>query len=139
MSPGTNALEARRLSCGYGPSVVVRDFDLHVGQGEVVALLGAKGAGKTTALLTIGGVLPAICGEITAMGERIERWPAPRIARHGVVSIPDDRGLFPKLTIRENLQLARRRGSTDALDLFPELRQRLGTPAGLLSAASSRC
>ncbi|HLY83607.1 MAG TPA: ABC transporter ATP-binding protein [Acidimicrobiales bacterium] len=138
MSPGTNALEARRLSCGYGPSVVVRDVDLHVGQGEVVALLGANGAGKTTTLLTIAGVLPAMRGEITAMGERIERWPAPRIARHGVVSIPDDRGLFPKLTVRENLQLARRRGSADALDLFPELTRRLGTPAGLLSGGQQQ-
>jgi branched-chain amino acid transport system ATP-binding protein len=138
MSPGTNALEVRGLSCGYGPSVVVRDVDLHVGPGEVVALLGANGAGKTTTLLTIAGVLPAMRGEITAMGERIERWPAPRIARHGVVSIPDDRGLFPKLTVRENLQLSRRRGSADALDLFPELKQRLGTPAGLLSGGQQQ-
>jgi len=134
----TNVLEVCGLSCGYGASVVVRDLDLHVAAGEVVALLGANGAGKTTTLLTIAGVLPAIAGSIDAMGQGIERWPAPRIARHGVVSIPDDRGLFPKLTVRENLQLARRRSSTQALDLFPELRSRLRTPAGLLSGGQQQ-
>jgi branched-chain amino acid transport system ATP-binding protein len=135
-----NALEVRGLSCGYGQSIVVRDLDLHVGQGEVVALLGANGAGKTTTLLTLAGLLPAITGEIVVMGEPIQRWPAPRIARHGVVSIPDDRGLFPKLTVRENLQLARRRRrrASDALELFPELAQRLGTPAGLLSGGQQQ-
>jgi branched-chain amino acid transport system ATP-binding protein len=134
----TDVLDLRRLSCGYGASVVVRDLDLRVAPGEVVALLGANGAGKTTTLLTIAGVLPAISGEVVLDGARVDRWPAPRIARHGVVSIPDDRGLFPKLTVRENLQLARRRHSADALDLFPELRSRLGTPAGLLSGGQQQ-
>jgi branched-chain amino acid transport system ATP-binding protein len=130
----TDVLDVRDLSCGYGASVVVRDLDLRVAPGEVVTLLGANGAGKTTTLLTIAGVLPAIHGEVRLDGVRVDRWPAPRIARHGVVSIPDDRGLFPKLTVRENLHLARRRCSADSLDLFPELRRAralLGTPAGL--------
>ena len=134
----TDVLAVRGLSCGYGPSVVVRDLDLRVAAGEVVALLGANGAGKPTTLLTLAGVLPAIAGEIELAGQRVERWPAPRIARHGVVSIPDDRGLFPKLTVRENLQLARRRHSAHALDLFPDLRSRLGTPAGLLSGGQQQ-
>jgi len=138
-----NALDVRGLSCGYGSSVVVRDLDVHVGAGEVVALLGANGAGKTTTLLTIAGVLPAISGDVVALGHRIERWPAPKIARHGVVLLPDDRGLFPKLTVRENLALARSRRSrpvdaTDALGLFPELESRLGTPAGLLSGGQQQ-
>jgi branched-chain amino acid transport system ATP-binding protein len=133
----TDVLAVHGLSCGYGPSVVVRNLDLRVSAGEVVALLGANGAGKTTTLLTLAGVLPAITGEIELAGRRVERWPAPRIARHGVVSIPDDRGLFPKLTVRENLQLARRH-SAHALDLFPELKQRLGTPAGLLSGGQQQ-
>lgn len=133
-------LEARRLCCGYGASVVVRDLDLHVDRGEVVALLGANGAGKTTTLLTLAGPLPAISGEVLFEGDRIERWPAPRVARRGVASIPDDRGLFPKLTVRENLRLAsrRRRHGDDPLDLFPDLRQRLGTPAGLLSGGQQQ-
>jgi branched-chain amino acid transport system ATP-binding protein len=137
---GTHLLEAHGLCCGYGASVVVRDLDLHVDAGEVVALLGANGAGKTTTLLTLAGSLPAISGELLFEDERIERWPAPRIARRGVASIPDDRGLFPKLTVRENLQLAsrRRRQASDPLDLFPELRDRRGTPAGLLSGGQQQ-
>ena len=137
---GTHLLETRGLCCGYGASVVVRDLDLHVDAGEVVALLGANGAGKTTTLLTLAGSLPAISGELLFEDERIERWPAPRIARRGVASIPDDRGLFPKLTVRENLQLAsrRRRQAKDPLDLFPELRDRRGTPAGLLSGGQQQ-
>jgi branched-chain amino acid transport system ATP-binding protein len=137
---GERRLQARRLCCGYGASVVVRDLDLHVDAGEVVALLGANGACKTTTLLTLAGVLPAISGEVLFEGERIERWPAPRIARRGMASIPDDRGLFPKLTVRENLQLAsrRRRQASDGLDLFPELGKRLGTPAGLLSGGQQQ-
>ncbi len=135
-----NVLEVRGLCCGYGSSVVVRDLDLHVGAREVVAILGANGAGKTTTLLTLGGVLPAISGEVVALGRRIERWPAPKVARHGVVLLPDDRGLFPKLTVRENLALAnsRRGRATDALDIFPELQTRLRTPAGLLSGGQQQ-
>jgi len=132
-----DVLTVRGLSCGYGASVVVRDLDLRVAAGEVVALLGANGAGKTTTLLTIAGLLPPIAGDIELLGEAIGRWPAPKIARRGVVSIPDDRGLFPKLTVRENLLLARRRGE-DALGLFPELQSRLGTPAGLLSGGQQQ-
>ncbi|MET0902697.1 MAG: ABC transporter ATP-binding protein [Acidimicrobiales bacterium] len=133
-------LEARALCCGYGSSVVVRDLDLHVDAGEVVALLGANGAGKTTTLLTLAGSLPALGGEVLLDVEPIQGWPAPRIARRGVSCIPDDRGLFPKLTVRENLQLASRsrRQAGDTLDHFPELRDRRGTPAGLLSGGQQQ-
>jgi branched-chain amino acid transport system ATP-binding protein len=134
-----SVLELEGVSCGYGSSVVVRDLDLHVDAGEVVALLGANGAGKTTTLLTIAGVLPAAGGEIRFLGERIERWPAPRVARHGAVLVPDDRGLFPKLTVRENLALsAPRKASGDPLALFPELQARVDTPAGLLSGGQQQ-
>jgi len=140
VAPAATVLDVRGLCCGYGASVVVRDLDLQVRAGEVVALLGANGAGKTTTLLTIAGALPTIRGEVVLGGEHIERWPAPRVARRGVVSIPDDRGLFPKLTVRENLHLAGRRGrtSSQALDIFPELRDRIGTPAGLLSGGQQQ-
>jgi branched-chain amino acid transport system ATP-binding protein len=135
-----SVLELEGVSCGYGPSVVVRDLDFHVDGGEVVAVLGANGAGKTTTLLTIAGVLPAAGGQIRFLGERIERWPAPRIARHGAALVPDDRGLFPKLTVRENLALSapRKRKADDPLALFPELHARLNTPAGLLSGGQQQ-
>jgi branched-chain amino acid transport system ATP-binding protein len=140
MSASTRALDVNDASCGYASSVVVRGLDLHVEAGEVVGLLGANGAGKTTTLLTIAGALPLLSGEIRLFGQRIHRWPAPRIARHGVVSIPDDRGLFPKLTVRENLSLvtSRRGNAHDALDLFPELQSRMSTPAGLLSGGQQQ-
>jgi len=134
-------LETRGLSCGYGTSVVVRDLDLRVDGGEVVTLLGANGAGKTTTLLTLAGVLPALSGDVVVLDERVERWPAPRIAQLGATLIPDDRGLFPKLTVRENLALARprrHRTGSDPLALFPELRQRWRTPAGLLSGGQQQ-
>jgi branched-chain amino acid transport system ATP-binding protein len=133
-------LELCGVSCAYGSSTVVRDLDLHVDRGEVVAVLGANGAGKTTTLLTIAGVLPAAGGQIRFLGERIERWPAPRIARHGAALIPDDRGLVPKLTVRENLALsAPRKGKgDDPLALFPELQARQRTPAGLLSGGQQQ-
>jgi branched-chain amino acid transport system ATP-binding protein len=135
-----SVLATTGLSCGYGASVVVREVSLRVDAGEVVALLGANGAGKTTTLLTLAGVLPVIDGTIEMFGQRVDRWAAPQVARHGTVLIPDDRGLFPKLTIRENLTLAmpRRGVRGDPLELFPELQSRMGTPAGLLSGGEQQ-
>ena len=133
------ALAAQSLSCGYGDSVVVRDLDLEVRSGEIVALLGANGAGKTTTLLTLAGVLSPVAGEIRLFGERCTGTSAAERARRGVSLIPDDRGLFPKLTVRENIMLAtRRRRDTGALELFPELSERLSTPAGLLSGGQQQ-
>ena len=134
------ALAAQSLSCGYGNSVVVRDLDLEVRSGEIVALLGANGAGKTTTLLTLAGVLPPAAGEIRLFGEGCTATTAAERARRGVSLIPDDRGLFPKLTVRENIMLAtrRRRRDTGALELFPELSERLSTPAGLLSGGQQQ-
>jgi len=127
------------LSCGYGDSVVVRGLDLEVRSGEIVALLGANGAGKTTTLLALAGVLQPAAGEIQLFGERCTGTTAAERARLGISLIPDDRGLFPKLTVRENLVLAtRRRRDTGALELFPELRDRLSTPAGLLSGGQQQ-
>ena len=132
-----SVLELEGVSCGYGPSVVVRNLDLHVDGGEVVAVLGANGAGKTTTLLTIAGVLPAAGGQIRFLGERIERWPAPRIARHGAALVPDDRGLFPKLTVRENLALLRRTAGRDPWMLFPRSTLGKGHRQGSLRRPSS--
>ena len=133
-------LATQGLSCGYGPSVVVRDLTITVGEREVVALLGANGAGKTTTLLTLAGVLRPANGDIEVFGQRVNNWNAPKLARAGVVMIPDDRGLFPRLTVRENLAVAqaRRRQPADPLELFPELQPRLGTPAGLLSGGQQQ-
>ncbi|MGZ8735246.1 MAG: ABC transporter ATP-binding protein [Acidimicrobiia bacterium] len=147
-------LALRKLSAGYEGIPVVRDLDLEVSAGEVVALLGANGAGKTTTLLTVSGILPRIGGELDVFGaavpmpRRIRLPGAPsatgvwRRARSGVAYVPEDRSLFFDLTVAENLRVARRRRDQpavdDALDHFPALRPLLARRAGLLSGGEQQ-
>lgn len=136
-------LELRGLHAGHGGAAVVRDLDLTVGEGEIVALLGANGAGKTTTLLTISGFLPTIAGEVRLFGlalDRRSRRPS-RIAARGVAHVPEDRSLFYGLTARENLRLGCRRGAVDideVVGLFPALESRLDCKAGLLSGGEQQ-
>lgn len=128
-------LETRDMHAGYGDVTVVRDLNLTVGTGEVVALLGRNGAGKTTALLTIAGALRPISGEIQFLGTPDRSSLAGR-ARRGLGLMTDDRSIFFGLTVRENLRLAR--GTGDALSVFPELGGMLDRPAGLLSGGEQQ-
>jgi branched-chain amino acid transport system ATP-binding protein len=128
-------METRGVDAGYGDVTVVRDLNLRVESGEVVAVLGRNGAGKTTALLTLAGVLRPLAGEIWFMGERDRSSLAGR-ARQGLGVMTDDRSIFFSLTARENLRLARGKG--DVLTLFPELDQLLDRPAGLLSGGEQQ-
>jgi branched-chain amino acid transport system ATP-binding protein len=134
-------LGCRALRCGYGPTTVVRDVDLDVAAGEVLAVLGPNGAGKTTLLLTMAGLLPRQGGEVVIDG-RPSRSGRPRDAsRAGLVLVPDDRSLFPGLTTRENLEAARLRGGPSArslLDVFPSLANRWNVPAGSLSGGEQQ-
>jgi len=147
-------LTLRKLSAGYDHIAVVRDLDLEVSNGEVVALLGANGAGKTTTLLTVSGILPRISGELEVFGvpvakPRRVRLPGTptatgvwRRARGGVAHVPEDRSLFFDLTVAEHLRVARRhrdRAAVDeALDHFPALRPLLTRRAGLLSGGEQQ-
>jgi branched-chain amino acid transport system ATP-binding protein len=128
-------METRGVDAGYGDVTVVRDLNLRVESGEVVAVLGRNGAGKTTALLTLAGVLRPLAGEIWFMGERDRSSLAGR-ARQGLGVMTDDRSIFFSLTARENLRLARGKG--DVLTLFPELGPLLDRPAGLLSGGEQQ-
>jgi branched-chain amino acid transport system ATP-binding protein len=128
-------LETRALNAGYGDVTVVRDLDLHVESGEVVAVLGRNGAGKTTALLTLAGALRPLSGEVWFMGAE-DRSSLGSRARRGLGLMTDDRSVFFSLTARENLRLAR--GGADVLALFPELEQLLDRPAGLLSGGEQQ-
>ncbi len=128
-------LETRGLHAGYGDVAVVRDFDLSVSAGEVVALLGRNGAGKTTALLTMAGALRPLSGEIRFLGAADKSSLAAR-ARRGMGLMTDDRSIFFGLTVRENLRLAR--GNDRVLSLFPELQRILDRPAGLLSGGEQQ-
>lgn len=133
MSP---LLELRGLTSGYGGVAAVHDIDLTVEGGEIVALLGANGAGKSTTLLTIGGVVPLMGGEIHANGELL-RGPLHRRARQGLALITEGRSVFRRLSVETNLRLGR--GSVDrALASFPELEPLLDRRAGVLSGGEQQ-
>src|SRR3954447_25782015 len=105
-----HALVIRDLSAGYRGVPVVRDLNLEVRPGEVVALLGPNGAGKTTTLETIAGLNRPITGTIGLSGEAVGGRPAHLLARQGLALVPEGRALFPGLTVREHLRLAGGRG-----------------------------
>ena len=129
-------LRAEGLSAGYGELAAVRELDLEVRAGEVVALLGPNGAGKTTTLLTLAGELPPLAGAVEYLGRR-DRAPLHKRVRAGVGFVPEERSVFHSLSVGANLRLGP--GPTDAaLDLFPELRALLGRRAGLCSGGEQQ-
>jgi branched-chain amino acid transport system ATP-binding protein len=121
-------LEARGVHAFYGQSHVLHGVDLSIAAGETVTLMGRNGMGKTTTIRTLLGLLPARSGQVLVRGQDVSRWPAHRIARLGIGLVPEGRGIFPTLTVRENLAVAARPGPWTyhrALALFPRLRKRL--------------
>ena len=135
-------LTVEALDTGYDGVAVVRNLSLHVDAGEVVALLGPNGAGKTTTLMTISGMGQILDGSVTIMGRSVPRLrQAHRVARWGVIHVPENRGLLFQLTVRENLQLAKTRGRVDidrAVDFFPALGPLINRRAGLLSGGEQQ-
>lgn len=135
-SASTPAIEARAVSAGYGPQAVIRDIDLTVYPGEVVALLGANGAGKTTTLLTLAGELAPLSGNVLIDGE-VTSAPLHVRARNGLTFVTEEKSVFMGMSTRDNLRV----GGVDvdvALELFPELRQRIGIRGGLLSGGEQQ-
>ena len=151
-----HALVVRDLSAGYRGVPVVRELNLEVRPGEVVALLGPNGAGKTTTLETIAGLNRPISGTVELSGENIGGTAAYLLAGRSLALVPEGRALFPGLTVREHLRLAggrgapggrcgrggrsRRAGSREdeLLEMLPELRKCLGRKAGLLSGGEQQ-
>lgn len=134
-------LSARNLSAGYNGVAVVRDLNLQVDAGEVVALLGPNGAGKTTTLLTASGLLPVISGDIEIFGRSVRGRRPHRIAQEGLAHVPEGRSLFQQLTVAENLRLGAAKGPVDvetALSYFPALEPILDRRAGLLSGGEQQ-
>src|SRR5882757_3076904 len=136
-------LELRRVSAGYGGTRVLRDVTLRVPDGSVVALLGANGAGKTTLLRVAAGLLRPDEGQLVIDGEDVTGQAPNRLVRHGVCHIPEGRGVFPSLTVRENLVVQSPPGQhADAIEraagAFPVLGQRLGQVAGTLSGGEQQ-
>jgi branched-chain amino acid transport system ATP-binding protein len=136
------------LAAGYGRMLAVEDIHLEVSSGEVWTLLGANGAGKTTLLRTIAGSLRAHAGSVRFQGTEVTAWAPHRMMRSGVVLCPQERDLFPTLTVEENLRVGahvhrRRRAWTEeqllfCLSLFPPLERLLSRPAGGLSGGEQQ-
>jgi branched-chain amino acid transport system ATP-binding protein len=140
------ALALGDLSAGYQGIAVVRELNLTVGHGEVVALLGPNGAGKTTTLETIAGLHRPISGTIEVSGHDVAGTPAHVLARRGMALVPEGRALFPGLTVREHLRLAAGRGGrggrgsgeSELLEMLPELAKCVDRRAGLLSGGEQQ-
>jgi branched-chain amino acid transport system ATP-binding protein len=132
----TSMIEARGLTAGYGSMVVVRDLDLRVDPGEVVALLGANGAGKTTTILTLAGELGPLGGDVLWRG-RATKAPLHRRAKDGLGLITEDRAVLMTMTVAENLRVSRC-DVARVLGLFPELTDHLHRRVGLLSGGQQQ-
>lgn len=135
-------LSASGLTAGYNGIPAIRDLDLHVGPGEVVSILGPNGAGKSTTLSALVGLLPLMSGTVTALGEPVGSKRPHLLARRGVFLVPDDRGLFHGLSVRDHLRLARRKPSPEREKLilrsFPALADLDARKAGLLSGGEQQ-
>jgi len=141
------SLEVRQLSVAYGKVVVLQDIDLSVEAGSVVCILGANGAGKSSFLKCLVGLVPARSGRIVWEGKDITNLEPHEAATNGIALSPEGRRLFPDLSVYENLCVGgyhRRRNAAFRDDLekvmtyFPRLRERLHTPAGYLSGGEQQ-
>jgi ABC-type branched-subunit amino acid transport system ATPase component len=129
-------IETRGLYAGYGPAAVLRNVEIKVGRGQVVALLGPNGAGKTTTVLTLAGELKPQRGEVVRNGAH-DRAPLYKKARNGLAYVGEDRTVFMSLTVAENLRVARVNPKR-AYELFPELERLSGRRTGLLSGGEQQ-
>ena len=139
-------LAAERLAAGYGGRDVIRDVNVEVQNGELVAVLGGNGAGKSTLMQALSGLNRPVSGAVLLLGRRIERFSASRIVGQGLVLVPEGRQVFPELSVIDNIRLgafARPSGDVGAtsellLDRFPQLKQRRYQRAGLLSGGEQQ-
>ncbi|MDP9366342.1 MAG: ABC transporter ATP-binding protein [Chloroflexota bacterium] len=138
-------LEIRDLHTYYGHIHALKGISLDVEQGEVVTLIGSNGAGKSTTLKTISGLLAPKEGYVRLGGETISGRPAHRVAAMGVAQSPEGRRVFPRMTVRENLEMgAFARGKADPSDLdrvfalFPRLKERVNQKAGTMSGGEQQ-
>ena len=140
-------LKVSNIESYYGPIMAIRGVSLEVPRGQIVTVLGANGAGKTTILKTISGVLDPLKGTIEFEGQPIQRQDADRIVRLGLSHVPEGREVFPFLSVRENLMMGAytrrdRRAIPGDLDriynYFPRLKERLEQPAGQLSGGEQQ-
>lgn len=140
-------LQVNQINVFYGEAQALWDVSFTVNQGEIVTLVGSNGAGKSTTLKAISGLVPPASGEISLDGTRLDRMPAYHIVEMGIAQIPEGRRLWPGLTVLENLELgaytqaarAMRRETMDwVFHLFPRLKERRSQLAGTLSGGEQQ-
>ncbi len=140
-------LEVSDLKAGYGGVEALHGITLNVESGEMVALIGANGAGKSTTLRTISGLISARSGQLRYKGDDITRLPAPQRVRRGLVHVPEGRRLFPEMTVEENLEMgafihsdavAIKETLEHCYELFPRLLERRQQLAGTLSGGEQQ-
>jgi ABC-type branched-subunit amino acid transport system ATPase component len=144
MSANADILNVKGLESGYGAAMVLKQLDLAIRPGELFAVLGKNGMGKSTLLKTLMGFIRPKEGRVSFYGEATEGWSPDRIARHQVAYIPQEQALFQDLTVRENLGLALAREKDldprfqAIADYFPFLKQRMAQKAGTLSGGEQK-
>jgi len=139
------SLRAEDLHCGYGSIKVLQGVSLALGDEDILGVLGRNGMGKTTLIRCLAGLLPAWQGSINLDGEDVTRLPPHERARRGLTTIVQGRGLFPRLTVRENLEMGRIAGGgskpsrlDEVIGYFPRLSERLNQTANTLSGGEQQ-
>jgi branched-chain amino acid transport system ATP-binding protein len=139
-------LEVSGLIAGYGAITAVKGIDLAVDEGEIVTLIGSNGAGKSTTLRAVSGIIRPRAGTVTFAGRHLERMAPHRIVQLGMSHVPEGRGIFHRLSVYENLLMGAYQRKDRDLDpdlqrvytLFPRLKERLGQPGGTLSGGEQQ-
>ncbi|HUF99472.1 MAG TPA: ABC transporter ATP-binding protein [Ilumatobacter sp.] len=139
----THALELRNVSAGYGHTTILRDVNLTVPAGSVTALLGPNGAGKSTLLKTVSGLIKPSSGSVHMDGVNVSKLAPHKRAGLGLCHIPEGRGVFRSLTVRDNLRLQAEPGDEDAaaercIAAFPILGERINQTAGTMSGGQQQ-
>lgn len=143
-------LEVKKINSGYGAAKIIHDVSLTLNEGEIVSIIGANGAGKSTLLMTISGLVHCSSGQITFNGQDITNFPAHKIAKLGIIQVPEGRQIVNELTVRENLLLGcylkyhalgaagRKRLIDYVCNLFPVLEKRMDQISGTLSGGEQQ-
>jgi branched-chain amino acid transport system ATP-binding protein len=140
-------LDVKNIEVAYGKIIAVKDVSVTVKNGEIVTLIGSNGAGKSTTLRTISGLNKPKSGQITFNGQRIDGMPGHEIVAKGICHSPEGRRIFPRMTVKENLELGaflrNDKAAVNAdiervLDLFPRLKERIDQRAGTLSGGEQQ-
>lgn len=140
-------LKLQNIQAGYGNILAIKDIDLEINAGEIITLIGANGAGKSTTLMTICGIVPSRSGKIFFENQEIQQKEPDEIVRMGICQVPEGRHIFPQLTVQENLDMGAflrrdkkeiKRDIDYVFSLFPILAERRGQDGGTLSGGEQQ-